>query len=177
MAQSSDTSTCVLEDRTYTLHTITLPASECSEESTISCLLDPELIPLLPNPLPYAHKPIDNPNFRVQQTALKGAGLFAARDIAAGELIMIEHPALILPTGRFPAAIYDELGNRLPEKRRAELLAMANARSEEECPSPVEGIVRTNALMLELDPRGKIPEEKREIYGGVYPTVNRANHR
>ncbi|PPQ89261.1 hypothetical protein CVT25_001345 [Psilocybe cyanescens] len=176
MVQSTSTSTCVLEDQAYTLHTLTLPGSEFSEEAVISCLLDPALIPLLPNPLPYAHRPIDNPNFRVLQTAHKGAGLFAARDIAAGELIIVEHPVLILPTGRFPAAIYDELGNRLPEKRRRELLAMANSRSKDECESPVEGIVRTNALMLELDPMGKISEEKKEIYGGVYPTINRANH-
>ncbi|KAH9477849.1 SET domain-containing protein 5 [Psilocybe cubensis] len=176
MAQSVDTETYILDGRTYTLHTITLPASECSEEATISCLLEPALISLLPNPVPPAHKPITNPNFCVLQTEHKGAGLFAARDIAAGELIMVEHPALILPTGRFPAAVYDELARRLPAKRRAELLAMANARSEEECPSPVEGIVRTNALMLELDPKGTISQEKREIYGGVYPTVNRANH-
>ena len=47
----------------------------------------------------------------------------------------------------------------------------------EECESAVEGIVRTNALQLELDSKGKIPREEREVYGGVYPLINRGNHR
>ena len=54
---------------------------------------------------------------------------------------------------------------------------MANARNKDECESSVEGIVRTNALMLELDAKGVVREERREIYGGVYPFINRANHR
>ncbi|KAF8970465.1 hypothetical protein BDZ97DRAFT_1791564 [Flammula alnicola] len=168
-SQAGDPNNWIIEGRTYTLHTITLPASGCSEEATISCLLDPKLIPLLPNPPPFALKPIENCNFRILKTAHKGIGLFAARNIAAGELIIVEHPALILPSGNFPP-------ERLPEKKRAELLAMANCRPPEECKSPVEGIVRTNGLMLELDPKGKIPAEQKGVYGGVYPLINRGNH-
>ncbi|PPR03302.1 hypothetical protein CVT26_008132 [Gymnopilus dilepis] len=175
--------TCTLDGRVYRLHAISLPPSD-GEQATISCLLNPDLIPLLPNPLPPTCPPPSTstsnraspPNFSILQTAHKGAGIFAARPIEAGELIMREHPALILPTGKFPKEVYDALADRLPEKRRKELLAMANARSKEECESEVEGIVRTNALMLELDVKGVIPEDRREVYGGVYPFVNRANH-
>ena len=77
-----------------------------------------------------------------------------------------------LPAGKFPSEVYDELGSRLPEGRRKELMALSNCRSPEECPSAVEGIVRTNALQLELDPKGKMMREEREAYSGVYPLLN-----
>ncbi|KDR68442.1 hypothetical protein GALMADRAFT_257170 [Galerina marginata CBS 339.88] len=173
--QSNGINTCTLGARTYKLHIITLP-STTGNEAEISCLLDPDLIPFLPNPLPFANRPNDNPNFCVRQTVHKGAGMFAVRDIPAGELIVAEHPALILPSGKFPAEVYNELGNRLSKERRAVLLSLSNSRPKEECESPVEGIVRTNALVLELDPKEEISEDKREIYGGVYPFINRANH-
>ena len=105
--------------------------------------------------------------------------MFATRDIAAGELIAIEHPALILPAASLPEEAYNEIGLQLPDRRRAELMAMANSRTMEECPSPVEGIVRTNALALQL----KFPKSMEndgpdaKLYGGVYPLLNRCNHR
>ena len=168
----------VINGRTYAMHTIILPSGDpTQEDGAISCLLNPDLIPLLPNPPPQAHKPIENPCFVVKYTENKGAGLFATRDIPAGALVLVEHPALILPAGKFPSEVYDELGARLPEGRRKELMALSNCRSPEECPSAVEGIVRTNALQLELDPKGKIMRKEREVYGGVYPLLNRGNHR
>jgi len=168
----------VINGRTYAMHTITLPSGDpTQEDGAISCLLNPDLIPLLPNPPPQTHKPIENPCFVVKYTKNKGAGLFATRNIPAGVLVMVEHPALILPAGSFPSEVYDELGARLPERRRKELMALSNCRSPEECSSAVEGIVLTNALQLELDPKGKILRKEREVYGGVYPLLNRGNHR
>jgi hypothetical protein len=170
--------TWVINEWTYTLHTIVLPSSDpTQEDGAISCLLNPDLIPLLPNPLPEVHKPTADPCFVVRHAENKGAGQFATRDVPAGALVMVEHPALILPTGRFPAELYDALGARLLEWRRKELMALSNCRSPEECASAVEGIVRTNALQLELDPKGKIQREEGEVYGGVYPLINRGNHR
>jgi len=105
--------------------------------------------------------------------------MFATRDIPAGELIAIEHPALILPAASLPEEAYNEIGLQLPYRRRTELMAMANSRTTEECPSPVEGIVRTNALALQL----KFPKSMAndgldsKLYGGVYPLLNRCNHR
>jgi len=172
-----DTFTSEDKTRNYTLHTIILHGSGPDDEAVISCILDPALIPLLPDPLPCATKPYDHPDTCVRQTEHKGAGIFSLRDIPAGEILIVEHPALILPSGKFAREVYDELGARLPDARRAELMSMANARSKEECASYVEGIVRTNALQLELDPKGQISEDQKEFYGGVYPHINRANHR
>ncbi|KAF8882159.1 hypothetical protein CPB84DRAFT_1791070 [Gymnopilus junonius] len=152
--------TCTLGGRLYSLHTISLPPSkEDASQTSISCLLDPDLIPLLPDPLPCASNPNDASLIAVRQTPHKGHAMFAARDIEPGQLIIVEHPALILPSGKFPKEVYDELAARLPEKRRKDLFAMANSRSKES-----------------LDLKGRIDEERREIYGGVYPLINRANH-
>lgn len=120
-----------------------------------------------------------NPCFRIQPTSHKGMGMFAARDIAPGELVVVEHPAIILPAGEFPTEAYNALGDALPEPRRSTLLAMGNCRSLAECPSPVEGIVHTNAMMLELNPNAVLGELPIGgiLYGGVYPLINRANHR
>jgi hypothetical protein len=45
--------------------------------------------------------------------------MFATRDIQAGELIAIEHPALILPAASLPEEAYNEIGLQLPDRRRA----------------------------------------------------------
>ena len=179
---SSPIKTWTAGNQTYVLHTIVLnpsPATETKEENTvISCLLNPSLISLLPD-LSFAQNSVQSVGYCVLQTPRKGFGMFATRDIAAGELIAIEHPALILPAASLPEEAYNEIGLQLPNRRRAELMAMANSRTTEECPSPVEGIVRTNALALQLNfPKSMAndgPDAK--LYGGVYPLLNRCNHR
>ncbi|KAF7782799.1 hypothetical protein Agabi119p4_2175 [Agaricus bisporus var. burnettii] len=63
-----------------------------------------------------------------------------------------------------------------------EMESMANCRSKEECPSLVEGIVRTNALLLDLIPPSRskraITEEPahQQHFGGVFLKINRCNH-
>jgi len=178
------------DNRIFRLHTIALsllpdkkPTSSM-ESVAISCLLEPDHIPRLPYPLPMAVPPVTNPPYRILRTLNKGAGMFATRDIPAGDLIVEEHPVLILPSDEFPDDVYERLGEALPEERRGELMSMANCRSKEECGTYVEGVVRTNAVMLELLPakeKGKGGEEgtvgERTLYGGVYPLINRCNHR
>lgn len=180
-SSSSPIKTWASGNQTYVLHTIVLASSTNDSESTvISCLLNPSLISLLPDS-PFAQDSVQSSNttYRVLQTPRKGFGMFATRDIPAGELIAIEHPALILPAASLPEEAYNEIGLQLPDKRRAELMAMANSRTAEECPSPVEGIVRTNALALQLkfptSMMNDTPDAK--LYGGVYPLLNRCNHR
>ena len=168
-------------NQTYVLHTILLTSGAANEEDTvISCLLNPSLIPLLPNPT-FAQNMVvqGSTSYCVLPTPHKGFGMFATRDIPAGELIAIEHPALILPAASLLEEAYNEIGLQLPDKRRAELMAMANSRTIEECPSPVEGIVRTNALALQLEfPKSMANDElDAKLYGGVYPLLNRCNHR
>ena len=167
-------------NQTYVLHTIVLNPFTVpnGENIVISCLLNPSLISLLPDSS-IAQNSVQNISYCVLPTPRKGFAMFATRDIAAGELIEIEHPALILPAASLPEEAYNEIGLQLPDKRRAELMAMANSRTTEECPSPVEGIVRTNALALQLNfPKSMAndgPDAK--LYGGVYPLLNRCNHR
>jgi hypothetical protein len=110
--------------------------------------------------------------------------MFATRRIEAGELILDEHPVLIVPEHPLPhdSLAWDHLSQNLPEKERVEMLTMANCRPAEECPSPVEGIVRTNALMLDLaltgakkTKRGR-GTESAQRFGGVFLKINRCNH-
>jgi hypothetical protein len=180
---SSPIKTWTSGNQTYVLHTIVLNPSlgVTKEESiVISCLLNPSLVPLLPIPnSSVAQNSVQSISYCVLPTPHKGFGMFATRDIPAGELIAVEHPALILPAASLPEEAYNQIGLSLPDKRRAELIAMANSRTIEECPSPVEGIVRTNALALQLEfPKSMEndgPDAK--LYGGVYPLLNRCNHR
>jgi hypothetical protein len=129
--------------------------------------------------LSLAQNSVKNIGYCVLPTPHKGLGMFATRDIQAGELIAIEHPALILPAASLPEEAYNQIALSLPNSRRAELMAMANSRTIKECPSPVEGIVRTNALALQLEfPKSMAndgPDAK--LYGGLYPLLNRCNHR
>jgi hypothetical protein len=179
---SSQIKTWSSGNQTYILHTIVLnpsPVTATNEENiVISCLLNPSLISLLPD-CTFAQNPVQSISYCVLPTPRKGFGMFATRDIAAGELIAIEHPALILPPASLPEEAFNEIGLQLPDRRRAELMAMANSRTTEECPSPVEGIVRTNALALQLKfPKSMAndgPDAK--LYGGIYPLLNRCNHR
>ena len=167
-------------NQTYVLHTIILaPSSDSESTVVISCLLNPSLIPLLPHPPFSQTNSVQSISYCVLPTAHKGFGMFATQDISAGQLIAIEHPALILPAVPLPEEAYNEIALQLPDRRRAELMQMANSRTTEECPSPVEGIVRTNALALQLNfPKSMAndgPDAK--LYGGVYPLLNRCNHR
>ncbi|KAJ3481224.1 hypothetical protein NLJ89_g12229 [Agrocybe chaxingu] len=167
-------STWSIDGRSYNLFTLSLTAADPKDEpAPISCLINPLLVPFLPSPLPSRQQPPKDPSFAILPTPNKGAGMFATRSIPAGELIVVEHPALILPSSKFPDAVYEALGAALPEKRRQEMVNMADCRGREECPTVVEGVVRTNALVLELDPEGRLGEEEREIYGGRVSCINR----
>lgn len=145
---------------------------------TIAVLLPADILDRLSKQLPGPTFPSSavDPGYQVRQTEDKGLGLFATRQFLQGESITAENPALILPflpVGAEPPSTYDALADALDPKRRRELLEMANSQSPEECPSDVEGIVRTNAMTLYLG----LGEDKKTTYGGVYPLLNRANHR
>ncbi|KAF8516572.1 hypothetical protein BU17DRAFT_76629 [Hysterangium stoloniferum] len=141
----------------------------------ISTLLHPSMVPLLP-PTPPAVPFPEDPSFEIKQTPYKGAGMFSTRDIAAGELILAEHPVIILPNKPIPYDdAYDELELQLPVSQREEMLTLTNCRPYEECHTSVEGIARTNALALQF----KFPEEMKDQgreYGGIFLKINRCNH-
>lgn len=201
------------DQRTYRVQTLILPGSPSSghkpsssnDSTAISCLVNVAHLERLQAALPAISQSIDRQLHsmdesdhlhEVRMTHNKGAALFAKRSIEEGQLIVWEHPAIILPsTDRdFSREIYEALGDvpnddTLWQERRSEAMAMANEYSGENgCETWVEGVVRTNAVVLELiedsgsnnrNTRGKSSEEtgQKEIYGGIYPLINRANHR
>ncbi len=175
----------------YKIYTILLPSVVPSAPPTpIATLLpvavstslsDPATLPKNATPYP------SNPSYEILSTPAKGFGMFATRVINPGELILDEHPVLIVPERPLPhdSPAWDNLGQDLPKEERKEMLTMANCRLSEECPSPVEGIARTNALVFDLTS----PENKRkgkavndeigvfsQRFGGIFLKINRCNH-
>ncbi|KAF9442050.1 SET domain-containing protein [Macrolepiota fuliginosa MF-IS2] len=181
----------------YKIHTIYLPSPLSDAPPTPIATLLPETLSLSlssPNTLPAHATPYpSDPYYEILHTPSKGFGMFAKRLIKPGQLILDEHPVLIVPERPLPhdSPAWDSLGRDLPEKERTEMLTMANCRPEEECPSLVEGVVRTNALVLDLSPppsaddkrkgKSKAKENIDEVhnhqrFGGVFLKINRCNH-
>lgn len=133
--------------------------------------------------------------------------MFAQRDIERGELIAWERPGIIAPGlewegGKAKATerkeVYElladgfvelgSIGGHTGEAVDGELKDEGRRRLEDikgmaisSCfggDQWVEGVIGANALVLELgngNKKGK--EERKVIYGGVYPLINRCNHR
>lgn len=148
---------------------------------------------------------IDDPSPHViRVTESKGLGMFATRDIRKGELIAWERPAVIVPgleknqemsqeVYRIIAEGFLEVENESGEGetrlapveviREAGKQRLADIRSMAISNTVggghwLEGIVRTNAVVLEFEDGLKLGKgDKREIYGGIYPLINRCNHR
>ncbi|EAU91747.1 hypothetical protein CC1G_04515 [Coprinopsis cinerea okayama7 len=167
----------------YVHHVITLPPALPSyPPATISTLMHPSMIPLLPSPLPTAAPPVDNPPFKVIKTPDRGFGMFAARRIEEGSLIIVEHPVFVVPAMPLPQnagiELYEGVAQRMPRPEYEEMTTLANCRSNEECPTIVEGVARTNALNLQF----RFPEfadstfEGGRHYGGAFLKINRCNH-
>jgi len=138
-------------------------------------LLDAPVVPMLPQTL-QAHPPPPNPPlFTVADAGIKGAGMFAARDIPAGALILVDQPIAVVPSNvlaPWKREAFDALLPRISQVSRDTLLALANCKPLSECPV-VEGIALTNATQIELPiPPTAAPQE----YGGIFPNVSRANH-
>jgi hypothetical protein len=137
------------------------------------------MVPLLPKKLIQKQSP--QPVFEIKNAGDKGAGMFATQDIAAGALILVEHPVIIVPASftspdKYHAfkALYDHLSS----PRRQELLTMANCRSLEECSTIEEGIAQTNGTAIGLTfPPSMNKDPNLKEYGGVFLTINRSNHR
>ncbi|TFK45063.1 hypothetical protein BDQ12DRAFT_642222 [Crucibulum laeve] len=164
---------------TYVLNILSLPSTSSATPTTIATLLHPSMTPLLP-PSPTSIPVLDSPCFEIKQTMYKGAGMFAARGICAGQVIIDEHPVIILPNKPLPldSPAYDELEELVPEDKIVEMLTLTNCQDRKVCPSNVEGIARTNALRLAMRLPGdsKEWEPKERQYGGIFLKINRCNH-
>ncbi|KAJ7188896.1 hypothetical protein C8R46DRAFT_1157724 [Mycena filopes] len=138
-------------------------------------LLDAPLFPLLPTP--FANPPpAPNPAaFFVADAGIKGAGMFAARDIPAGGLILVNRPIVVVPSNvdsSWRREAFDALLPRISPISRRLLLDLANCKPLSEYPV-VLGIALTNAFRIDLPvPPTATPQE----YGAVFPHICRTNH-
>ncbi|KAJ7030000.1 hypothetical protein C8F04DRAFT_1264350 [Mycena alexandri] len=144
-------------------------------EDTCAMLLDASVVPLLPRTLQSPPLGPNPPAFFVADAGTKGAGMFAARDIPAGALILVDRPVAVVPSNvasPWKREAFDALLPRLSQISRGRLLALANCKPLSEFPL-VEGIALTNASQISLPvPPTATPQE----YGGVFPDISRANH-
>ncbi|KAJ7725632.1 hypothetical protein DFH07DRAFT_946188 [Mycena maculata] len=161
----------------FVLHNTSISDNGEASSTVTACamLLDAPVIPLLSWTL-QAHPPRpDPPVFVVADAGSKGAGMFAARDIPAGALILVDQPIAVVPSNvisPWKREAFDALLPRISRFSRDSLLALANCKPLSEHPV-VEGIALTNAIQIDLPvPLTTAPQE----YGGIFPNVSRANH-
>ncbi|KAJ7140972.1 hypothetical protein C8R44DRAFT_762184 [Mycena epipterygia] len=135
-------------------------------------LLDAPVVPLLATTLQAPPPGPSPPVFYVSDAGTKGAGMFAAKDISAGALIVVDQPIAVVPSGVRNRTAFDAMLLRISRPSRERLLALANCKPLAEYPV-IEGIALTNATQIELPvPPAASPQE----YGAVFPSVCRANH-
>jgi len=119
--------------------------------------------------------------YRISQTAGKGSGMFASRDIPAGAVILAENPVSIYPgvmslevsTSR--EEMFKPLFDRLQGDVRERALSLCNSKPANVC-GKEEGIVRTNGFGLELA-APKIANPPATRHSGTFLDLSRCNHR
>ena len=143
-----------------------------------AALLDEGVERLLPTHFEPA-TPSPRDLVEIVNTGKKGFGMFARRDIPAQGLILIEHPIVITPyllSLTTPLSnIYARLFNRLPPISHRELMRLANCKLPDEC-SVYEGIVRTNAIGIQLDVPD-VPHPELTTHRAIFLNTSRCNHR
>ena len=143
-----------------------------------AALLDEGVKRLLPEVFESAPpSPMDTAAFL--SAGKKGFGMFARRDIPAQGLILIEHPVIITPylVGLTTplSDLYAQLFDRLPPKLHRDLMQLANCKPADEC-SLLEGIVRTNAIGIQLDVPD-VPHPELSTHRAIFLNTSRCNHR
>jgi hypothetical protein len=143
-----------------------------------TALFDEGVERLLPDSFePSPPSPMDL--VEIINTGKKGFGMLARRDIPAQGLILIEHPVVVTPylIGLTTplSDLYAQLFNRLPPKLHRDLMRLANCKSVKEC-SLFEGIVRTNAIGIQLDVPD-VPHPELSTHRAIFLNTSRCNHR
>ena len=143
-----------------------------------AALLDEGVMCLLPEIFePAPPSPMDAIEFL--SAGKTGVGMFARRDISAQGQILIEHPVVITPylVGLTTplSDLYAQLFDRLPPKLYRDLMRLANCKPTEEC-SLFEGIVRTNAIGIQLDVPN-VPHAELSTHRAIFLNTSRCNHR
>ncbi|KAG6878015.1 hypothetical protein C0993_000796 [Termitomyces sp. T159_Od127] len=112
--------------------------------------------------------------FRIGDAGDKGQGMFAQSDIRAGDVILVEHPAIVVPylVGlNVPLAdIYASLVDRLPYETRIELSQLYSGKDHS-----FQDIVHLNALGIQLE----VPDVARPeltTHRAVFLNTSKCNH-
>jgi hypothetical protein len=114
------------------------------------------------------------PPYELREAQGKGLGLFATRNIAFGEVVLVERPILVSPQvtilseGMSLESTDEMLWNDLESEARRGLMALKNVKGPEI--SFLHGLYATNAYSLSL-------EGVDEAYGGICLSMSRINHR
>jgi len=125
-----------------------------------------------PGPLPPAPLP-----FRIQESPEKGLGMFAARPIKVGELIMLERPVIVTRT-RLGVSQEQKLNtdifhgaalSGLPSALRASIMSLNNCYGSKK--GQINGTLLTNFLALEIS---DAPDP--DSYVGLFLALSRVNH-
>ncbi|KAJ7503121.1 hypothetical protein B0H11DRAFT_1712207 [Mycena galericulata] len=132
------------------------------------------MIPFLPQQFKPPPPSPNTPPIIIADAGNKGVGLFAVRDIPAGTRILVEQPLIVVPALAPSHNAYDALLPCLSPTARIALFELSNCKPPGAC-GAVYGIVSTNAAQVDLPAPPTMRAEARE-YGGVFPTISRANH-
>lgn len=144
---------------------LVIAASRATVEKITGAVLAATERPLTDAPVPYRVEPIG-----------AGLGVVAARDIRAGELILRERPLLVTaheavtdPRRYGRGHLYGAAISQLSEPSKTKLLALANSCGPET--EQIEGIVKTNAIVVGLVPEVGVPDGR-----ALFNDLMRANH-
>lgn len=103
----------------------------------------------------------------------RGKGTIAKRKIKALEIVLVDHPAMILPMNYHNELTDDEQDQilersfeQLPEKKQEEIMALARSTGGDPN-DPLPDILRTNIFGIEI---------KGEMHMGLFPGASRVNH-
>ncbi|KAG5643743.1 hypothetical protein DXG03_009677 [Asterophora parasitica] len=158
-----------VRSRSYTMQNFAF------EDFEAAVLLDEGVESLLPETF---HPPCPAPlyTFEIGATENDGLGMFALKDMPAGSLVLVEHPVMVAPyllgIGVPLADVYAEIFGRLSPDLCDELMDLSN--SMEDC-DLLEGIVRTNALGIQLEVPD-VPNPELTTHRAVFLNTSRCNH-
>jgi len=153
-------------------------SSNTHPESVV--LLDTGVNQALPrffrSPLPFRDR-----NILIEKAHNKGLGMFAQRKLRTGELILAEHPILVMPyvvaPGTSVSGIYQQMFDLLSKHLRRELLDLAVSafRGGEyvDEKNVYESIVRIDTLAISLP----VPHVGLADHRAIFLKLGRCNHR
>ena len=119
--------------------------------------------------------------YRISPAAGKGSGMFAARDIPAGAVILVENPVIVYPNvmtlgmSLSRDEIFKMLFDRLEPDVREKALSLRNSKPADIC-GKEEGIIRTNGFGVSLA-APKMANPPSTLHSATFLDISRCNHR